>query len=438
MKPMRWPRYLVDRRLADGRTAYYWTPRTRDIDAGFPGNVQALGTDYSEAVRRCDGDPNVPGDRGLNGLLDDWRRGIEPPTGAPEFASLKWLFHRFEQTRAFTRNSDRTKMNDRRFMGLINDTPLTNGSALGSLSVQSISARAVDKLYERLSAPRKTAPSAQRAPKNKRAPPPSATNETEPKRTLRQANKCLDVAARAWRTVHRLHPSVVPKENPFEGVTREHNTQETIPATRQQAYVLAQALVDLGHPSLGLVALAAFEWHQRPENILAGHLQWSNYRPADRPRSIKVEHAKTKVLVWLPLEDDGGLLFPEIEEFIAKQVKRVGIPMVLTPGFKGKPRPYSFFYARDLVRRARRAAGLPEHVTLAACRHGGMTELGDAEVTEQGAMSLSGHRTPDAARLYIKRTEIQRAVAARRRRAWVDAEQRKTESRNDEPIAESK
>jgi hypothetical protein len=67
-----------------------------------------------------------------------------------------------------------------------------------------------------------------------------------------------------------------------------------------------------------------------------------------------------------------------------------------------------------------------------------MTELGDAEVTEQGAMSLSGHRTPDAARLYIKRTEIQRAVAARRRRAWVDAEQRKTESRNDEPIAESK
>jgi hypothetical protein len=140
----------------------------------------------------------------------------------------------------------------------------------------------------------------------------------------------------------------------------------------------------------------------------------------------------------LPLEDDAGLLFPEIEEFIAKQVKRVGIPMVLTPGLKGKPRPYSFFYARDLVRRARRASGLPEHVTLAACRHGGMTELGDAEITEQGAMSLSGHRTPDAARLYIKRTEIQRAVAARRRRAWVDAEQRKTESRNDGPLAESK
>ena len=37
---------------------------------------------------------------------------------------------------------------------------------------------------------------------------------------------------------------------------------------------------------------------------------------------------------------------------------------------------------------ARRKAGLPEHVTLTACRHGGMTELGDASLTEQGVMAL--------------------------------------------------
>jgi hypothetical protein len=152
----------------------------------------------------------------------------------------------------------------------------------------------VDKLYEHLSRPRKAAPAAKRPPKNKRSPPPTTpSSSSEPKRTLRQANKCMDVAARAWRTVRRLHPTVVPEQNPFEGVTREHDTQETVAATRQQAYALAQALVALDHPSLGLVALAAFEWHQRPENILAGHLQWSNYRPADRPRSVKVEHAKT-------------------------------------------------------------------------------------------------------------------------------------------------
>src|SRR5262249_24561231 len=52
-------------------------------------------------------------------------------------------------------------------------------------------------------------------------------------------------------------------------------------------------------------------------------------------------------------------------------------------------------------------------------RHGQMTELGDAELTEQGIMSLLGHRTRDAARGYVKLTEHQRLAAARKRRAWV-------------------
>ena len=34
-----------------------------------------------------------------------------------------------------------------------------------------------------------------------------------------------------------------------------------------------------------------------------------------------------------------------------------------------------------------------------------MTELGDAELTEQGVMTLSGHKTAQAARLYVKRTQ---------------------------------
>lgn len=54
---------------------------------------------------------------------------------------------------------------------------------------------------------------------------------------------------------------------------------------------------------------------------------------------------------------------------------------------------------------------------MTACRHGGMTELGDAELTEQGVMSLSGHRSPEAARGYVKKTETQRLAAARKRRA---------------------
>ena len=65
-------------------------------------------------------------------------------------------------------------------------------------------------------------------------------------------------------------------------------------------------------------------------------------------------------------------------------------------------------------------------MTLDACRHGGMTELGDAELAEQGVMALSGHKTPQAARLYVKRTDRQRVTAAVKRRQWVEANETET------------
>lgn len=68
------------------------------------------------------------------------------------------------------------------------------------------------------------------------------------------------------------------------------------------------------------------------------------------------------------------------------------------------PRPFKMRDARSRVRRAAQEVKLPTDLTFAACRHGGLTELGDAEVTEQGVMALSGHRTPEAARLYVNRT----------------------------------
>jgi integrase len=118
-------------------------------------------------------------------------------------------------------------------------------------------------------------------------------------------------------------------------------------------------------------------------------------------------------------------------------LQRLGVPIVLLKprGKKPKPaRPFKLRDARTRVRRAAKKAELPSHITFAACRHGGLTELGDAELTEQGVMALSGHRTPEAARLYVKRTETQRMIAARKRRAWVESgsneERSKAKSQN--------
>jgi hypothetical protein len=59
--------------------------------------------------------------------------------------------------------------------------------------------------------------------------------------------------------------------------------------------------------------------------------------------------------------------------------------------------------------------GVSELFTLDACRHGGMTELEEAELTAGQGRGLSGHKTAQAYRGYAKET-MRRALAATRKR----------------------
>ena len=137
----------------------------------------------------------------------------------------------------------------------------------------------------------------------------------------------------------------------------------------------------------------------------------------------------------MPLSDVDGPFFPELTAYL-DQLKRLGTPVVLmVPERRRKgraldPRPFLLNEARKRVRKAADAAGLPSWLTLDSCRHGGMTELADSDLTEEQEMSLSGHTTPDAKRRYVKRTDAQRMTASRKRRAWI-LEQKTTKSRND-------
>lgn len=403
---------MIEKRLASGAVAYYWNPPVADLEKGFTLHREALGGDYASAAQRA---------AELNKHLHAWRQGREAAKDLdlqPSFGTLDWLVERYYRSRAFEKISDRVRPSYRRELSLVTDHPLKNGNRTGTLMLGQISARFVDKLYGKLLVGSKKA------------------------RRVRQANICISRTARAWSAVQRLYPKVVPAANPFAGLERETGKTDVVPATREEAYALSAAIAAAGHPHLALVPLICFEWLQRPENVLDGYITWADWRSPRWPSHVQVFHHKTGARVWQPLEDETGLLFPELEAALAA-LPRLGVPIVLTTGrfneetsrgrkgAKGEPRPYSHSYAKRIVREARRAAGLPEHVTMTACRHGGMTELGDAELTEQGVMALSGHRTPEASRLYVKRTEAQRLAAARKRRAWVEKEQNAAKIQNE-------
>lgn len=78
---------------------------------------------------------------------------------------------------------------------------------------------------------------------------------------------------------------------------------------------------------------------------------------------------------------------------------------------------------------------LPAHFTLDACRHGGMTELEQAELTDGQGRALSTHKTQRSYEGYAKRM----LSATRKRHAHLLAERAVNKTATDVPneIAES-
>lgn len=393
MKPASWPRYMREKPLKSGGAGYFWQPPQGYIGQGFTGHAEALGRDYALAVSRA---------TLLNAHLDAWRTGrgatpVEEARGG--FGTVTWLFDRYLKSSAYTaRVSKRSDYEYRRALARIENTPTTTGGTVGALPVPSITPAAVDKIYSKL----------QIGPRGKR---------------VRQANLSIDIARRAWDVMRRLVPAVVPAENPWRGVERDNRRAVKPAATRAEAYALAAALKVMGEPHLGAAALICFEWHQRPEHVLAGDITWQDYRPDERPDAVFVRHHKTGAKGWKPLHDNddaGTPLHPELDAYL-QDLPRLAVPIVVTSGARGPSRPYAFGFAQRLVRKARTSAKLGSHVTLDSCRHGGLTEHGDSGATEAETMAASMHRTPQAARLYVKRTEDQQRAAGRKRRQLVAA-----------------
>src|SRR5215510_11694111 len=82
---------------------------------------------------------------------------------------------------------------------------------------------------------------------------------------------------------------------------------------------------------------------------------------------------------------------------------------------EGITKPYWFSGIQKIVHTMRDKIGLPSTFTLDACRHGGMTELEEAELTDGQGRALSAHKSQQAYERYAKRT-MERALSATRKR----------------------
>jgi hypothetical protein len=407
------PRYVIAKRLKSGLLAFYFNVPKLYLQAGCSKLNEPLGTDY---VAACGQDGKGGRAATLNGLFTEWdqqRRGLPVSSAAaPAIGSIDWLFREYKQSKAYTEKVGvRSRTSYEWTMRAIADTLNKKGVRIGNLPVRSITPRAADKLYDKFI----MTPNGER---------------------LRRGEKLVTLCRKAWRVVHRLYPAEFAKDipNPWPGVTMKTRVKLTKAAvTREQVYIFARGCIERGEPECGASAVICFEWLQRPENVIAGHIKWSGYRT--RPQAtIQIEHHKTGAVVQHPLEEklaDGTIVkfYADAEEVLSHLTRR-GIPMILREVEDGKSKPYSFSGMQKIVQRMRKGIGLPAEFTLDACRHGGMTELEEAELTEGQGRALSAHRTKESYAGYAKRTAPRILSATRKRHAHWLANQAATSIQN--------
>jgi hypothetical protein len=390
------PRYVIAKQLANGSTAFYFTVPTRYRKMGCSIPNEPLGSDYTAA---CGADGKSGRAAALNGLFDEWwkAKNGEPVGNVVRYGTVDWLFREYKSSGGYLeRVAMRSRPDYERTMLLLADVCTKAGDRVGARSIKSITPVSADKLYNMVI----------KGPNGLR---------------LRQGEKMVTLCRRAWSVVHRLHPDVFNKDvpNPWTGVTTKRRVKKVkAAADRDAVYEFAWKAIEVGYPEAAAAAVICFEWLQRPENVLAGCITWSDYRGRNSPSGIKIEHHKTGAVVWHPLEEAtelGLVKFYAEAEAVLEHLPRRGVPLILRGRQGGTSEPYTPKHMAELVRKLRKDLGLAATFTLDACRHGGMTELEEAELTTGQGRALSGHRTDRAYSGYAKAT-MERALAATRKR----------------------
>jgi hypothetical protein len=410
-KPL--PRFVIGKTLASGATGFYFNVPTLYRYLGCTIPNEPLGSDYSIAC----GDDGAGGRAAaLNELFDEWnvsRKGGTIDSGSlVRFGNVDWLFREYKSSKAYLdKVALRSRPDYERTMLLVADVLTSKGDRIGSRSIRAITPRAADKLYEKIIQGKKGL-------------------------RLRQGEKAVALCRKAWKVVRRLYPEQFDRQvpNPWDGVTRRKRTKAKKAAvTREQVYIFAWKCIELGRPEPAAAAVICFEWLQRPENVLAGYIRWTDYRSREWPNAIRIEHHKTGEHIWHPLEETVGQVLTQFyadAEAVLAHLPRRGIPMILRQVGEAT-KPYSFSGMQKIVHEMRDKIGLPSTFTLDACRHGGMTELEEAALTDGQGRALSAHKSQQSYEGYAKRTMERALAATRKRHAHLLANERRTDIQNE-------
>jgi hypothetical protein len=191
-------------------------------------NVEALGTDYGDAKRRCD--------EILNPQLDAWRKREEIAISSNHVmtGAFDWMVAIYKSSPLYRKLPAKTRKSYDAALRLASQHKLKNGRNFGTLPLTSITPGAADRLYDKLK------------------------DRPDGGERIRTAVLSVTVCKRAWNVARRDKPLLVPWENPFDKMELSYNPKATRPVTRDELVRFVKAADDAGESSLGIGAMIAY------------------------------------------------------------------------------------------------------------------------------------------------------------------------------------
>jgi hypothetical protein len=366
-------RYLLEKPLAGGNTAYYYNPPRAAKAAGIL-EACALGTDKGAAVGKAEN---------YNRVYDEWKAGDKAtPRLLP--GSISWLIAQYKESSWYAKLKPKTKKGYDADLKRIENFKLKSGKTLGIYMACAVTSSIADSIYEALK--------------------PAG---------LRTANGVMVMAQRLWNYGKRYHAGEHGIDhNPFLGMGLTRVDARSQQWTMKQVETFVTTADDNGAASIGTAALICYMFNQRTTTaITAPWTAWDG-------NALLIRQSKRGRLVWVPA-------LPELRERLntLKGSRGDAIQIVIDERTGRAYDEYSFSH-RGLE--MRKLANIPPDLQIRDLRRTGTTETRAAGANDHELQATTGNN-PESLQIYSVPSNAEAASAMRKRQRYRTKMKQKSE-----------
>lgn len=312
-----------------------------------------------------DGRPAAAYAREQNRLLDLWRKGkLSGELG--EFSTFRQVAASYLQSKRFHSLREVTQRNYKYNIDKIINTPVSGRKLLGDFRMRSIKSMDCSRVYDQW---------------------------------VNISTSRAEYLVRVFSIIFSYAMSLdLADFNPMSKIQKVSHTPEDTPIwTKEQVESFVDtAMTNFRWRNIGLIALMAYEWCQRPKDIRL--LKWSDVDFDEG--SVTITQTKRGATVRLPLDEPlYGMLKQQHEDFDFQEW--------VVPNLRPADGVYVAYRGRDMrlfVQEILKAAGLPDYLNLGYLRKTGIVEMNEAGVDAVGMMNVTGHKDIGSLTPYLKRT----------------------------------